>query len=321
MKVFFGIDIGGTQLKIGAFSENETLLQKWTVITDLSDAGKRIIPQVGDEIRKWISVRSLTTSDIGGIGMGIPGPVTKDGYVRTCVNLNWNNFYPEKELQRQFPNIAVAVGNDANVAALGEYTHGAGKQYASAMLITIGTGIGGGVILDGEIISGAHGIAGEIGHITTDAEAEESCNCGNIGCVDHIASATGIVRKMKKLWEESEENSVLRGGVLTAQEICRRAEEGDLLCIRCIDLCMAPLGKAMAFFSHAFDPEVFMIGGGVSRAGDVILTPLKKHYKENLYLIQNGADIRAAELGNDAGMIGSCMLVMERTAKRKRYRR
>lgn len=311
MKVFFGIDIGGTQIKCGAFLETGRLLQKWSVRTDLSDGGNRIMTQIEQEVRGWMSAHSGYM--VGGIGMGIPGPVDRNGYVKTCVNLNWHEFNPTEELKKRFPEAEIAAGNDANVAALGEYTWGAGREYESAMLITIGTGIGGGIILGGQILSGAHGIAGEIGHITTDRGAVERCNCGNMGCVDHIASATGIARNMKELLEKERVSCMLRGREdVTAKDICDAAGRGDALCVKCLDQCMEPLGKAMAFFSHAFDPEVFMIGGGVSRAGEVILAPLRKHYQENLFLIQQGADIRAAELGNDAGIMGSCWLAIRR---------
>lgn len=318
MKIFFGIDIGGTLLKCGAFSENGELLQKWQAETDLSEGGGRIIPQIGKEVRSWMACRSLTDDEIGGVGLGIPGPVDGKGYVKTCVNLNWKNFYPSKELAKEFPRAVIAVGNDANVAALGEYVCGAGKRYASAMLITVGTGIGGGIILDGAILSGAHGIAGEIGHITTDAGAKERCSCGNLGCVDHISSATGIVRNMRDLLEREREKCVLREkGVFTAKDVCDGAGEGDPLCIKCLDQCMEPLGKAMAFFSHAFDPEVYMIGGGVSKAGEVILQPLRKYYRENLYLTDQAADIRTAQLGNDAGMIGCAFMAIQQEADKK----
>ena len=310
MRVIVGVDIGGTQLKFGIFTEQCELLEQWSVDTDISDSGMHIIPGIAEEIRSWMQ-REFPV-DITGIGMGIPGPVDKNGYVRTCVNLNWQEFNPVEELKKEFPDVRIAAGNDANVAALGEYCQGAGKEYSSAMLITIGTGIGGGIVLNGEILLGAHGLAGEIGHISLDSRAEERCNCGNLGCVDHIASASGIVREMEKLLNRSSEECMLRGkGAFTAKDVCDAAAAGDRLSQECIDLCMEPLAKGMAFFSHAFDPEVFMIGGGVSKAGRIILDPLEKHYRENLFLVEKGADIRRAVLGNNAGIIGACMLAAQ----------
>lgn len=320
MKIFFGVDIGGTQIKLGVFSQTRALLHKWSVKTDLSETGNCIISQIDFEIKKWCQENGREKEDVCGIGLGIPEPVDKNGYVKTCVNLKWNNFNPVEELKKRFPGVDIIAENDANVAALGEYVCGAGKKYSSTMLITIGTGIGGGIILEGRILSGAHGIAGEIGHITTDMGAEERCNCGNKGCVDHISSASGIVRKMKELLEQNEEGfygTLKNMDFLTAKDVCQAAEQGDELAICCIDQCMEPLAKAMAFFSHAFDPEVFVIGGGVSSAGEVILAPLRKHYRENMFLVKGGADIRIAELGNDAGITGCSILAMQTVEKRE----
>lgn len=317
MKTIFGIDIGGTQIKFGAFNEQCELMEKWSIGTDISESGKHIIPSIEEEIHRYAAVHRMENTDICGIGMGIPGPVDQDGFVRICVNLNWHQFNPVEELKKKFPDVSIAAENDANVAALGEYYQGAGKEYSSAMLITIGTGIGGGIILGGKILSGAHGIAGEIGHITTDSGAKERCNCGNLGCVDHIASASGIARTMRELLKEKTDSCILRETEdITAKDICDAAGKGDLLALGCLDRCMEPLARGMAFFSHAFDPEVFIIGGGVSAAGDLILRPLKKFYRENLYLIEKGADIRVASLGNDAGIIGTCMLAMQEAARK-----
>lgn len=310
-KIVVGVDIGGTCVKFGIFDENKSLLYKWSEPTDLSEQGTKIIPEVHRQITSKIKKLELQLSDLKGIGMGIPGPVDSTGFVENCVNLNWNNVNPAKELEAFFPNIVIKAENDANVAALGEYVQGAGKAYKSAMLITIGTGIGGGIVLDGNILHGAHGLAGEIGHIAMDRNAKERCNCGNLGCVDHIASASGIVRIMRELLLENDTDCVLRGlPDFSAKDICDAAKDHDELASRCIDICMEPLARGMATFTHAFDPEVFIIGGGVSSSGETILEPLRIHYQENLFLTNHGADIIAASLGNDAGMIGAAMQVL-----------
>lgn len=308
MKVIIGVDIGGTNIKIGRFGLDGELLEKWSLKTDLSDCGKRIVPLVAESIVRNLEKTGLSKSDVAGIGMGIPGPVDRNGYVKKCVNLNWNDFNPVEELKKFFPECTVCAGNDANVASLGEYCRGAGKDASSMMMVTLGTGVGGGVIIDGKIIIGAHGIAGEIGHIAV-AEAEENCNCGNRGCIDQCASATGIVKRAKKLLQSCTEPSKLREiPQITAKDVCSMAKEGDGLAVRCISQCMYPLGKGLAYFSHAFDPEVYVIGGGVSLAGDIIVEAVRKGYEENMHLLKKGADIRLAELGNDAGMIGACAL-------------
>lgn len=313
MKTIFGVDIGGTEIKTGMFSEDCRLIEKWSVKTDLSDQGSHIIEDVAAGIRAHMEQRGISSEDVLGIGMGIPGPVDPSGYVKKCVNLNWNEFDPVAELTKYFPNCAVAAGNDANVAALGEYYQGGGAGSSSMMMVTLGTGVGGGVIIDGKIIIGAHGLAGEIGHVAMNPEETQNCNCGNKGCVDQCASATGIVRYAKRMLKEEETPSALRNiEELTAKDVCDCAKAGDDLAGRCIERCMEPLGLGLVCFSHAFDPEVYVIGGGVSNAGDLIVEAVKKGYRKHMYLLSEGADIRLATLGNDAGIIGACMLAAKR---------
>lgn len=313
MGVIFGVDIGGTDIKTGMFTPDGNLVEKRSVKTDTSDFGQKIIPLVAEEIGKYMERHRMDKGEILGIGMGIPGPVDSSGYVKKCVNLHWNEFNPVTELKKFFPESYIAAGNDANVAALGEYHKGAGKGSSSMMMVTLGTGVGGGVIIDGKIIIGAHGIAGEIGHIAVNPDEEDNCNCGNKGCVDQCASATGLVRITGQLMKKSDEWSRLREyPKLTAKCICDCAKEGDLLAVRGVEKCMGALGTGLAYFSHAFDPEVYVIGGGVSLAGGFIIDAIRKGYEKHLYLIQKGADIRLARLGNDAGITGACMLAADR---------
>lgn len=310
MRLIFGVDIGGTTIKFGRFTEECELLEKWSVETDLSDYGTHIVPQVAEQLSVHMKERQIRKEEVLGIGMGIPGPVTASGYVEKCVNLHWTKFNPVIELEKFFPGFLIRAENDANVASLGEYYQGAGKAVSSMMMVTLGTGVGGGVIIDGKILTGAHGIGGEIGHIATDPTQEETCNCGNKGCIDQCASARGIVRKAEKLLNSSDQASVLRScKTLTAKEVCDGARAGDGLAVRVIEECMYPLGVGLAHFSHAFDPELYVIGGGVSLAGDVIVDAVRKGYGAHLFLTETGADIRLAELGNDAGMTGACALI------------
>lgn len=309
MNILFGVDIGGTQIKIGSFSEKGELLDKWAVDTDLSDQGKRIIPAVAGEIRKYASEHQIPMDRIAGIGMGIPGPVDKDGYVKVCVNLNWRDFNPVTEMEKELPGVCAAAENDANLAALGEYYCGAGKSASSMMLVTLGTGVGGGIIIGGNIISGSHGIAGEIGHITPHIEEHEKCNCGNTGCVDQFASATGMVRIMKKLLKSGEvESALTMEEDFSAKDICTCASKGDPGAKKCLEICMGALGEALSVFSHAFDPELYVIGGGVSKAGQIIIDAIEQEYDKHFFLIEKGAKITLAALGNDAGIIGGSIL-------------
>lgn len=312
MSIAFGVDIGGTQIKFGAFTEQGELLEKWTVPTDLTDCGRKILPAVTRQIKEYSKGRRII-----GIGLGIPGPVDRSGYVKVCVNLHWTKFNPVKELEKDFSGIRLAAGNDANVAALGEYYKGAGRGCKSMMLVTLGTGVGGGIVIDGRVFPGDHGIAGEIGHISAGVPESEKCNCGNTGCIDQFASATGIVRIMKKLLKEryadiksGQLQTKLTAEGFTARDVCYAAKNGDELAKECLDICMGALGVGLAYFSHAFDPEIYVIGGGVSNAGDIIIQTVKKAYARKLFLIDKGPEIKLADLGNDAGMIGACMLVL-----------
>ena len=241
MTVVFGVDIGGTQTKLGAFSPDGTLLQKWSIPTDLSDNGTRILPHVADELRRYLLENGIPLQGVLGIGLGIPGPVDDHGYVRTCVNLHWTDFRPALEMRRCLPDLPVsspiAAGNDANVAALGEYARGGGAGSDSMMMVTLGTGVGGGVILGGKILGGAHGLAGEIGHIATNAHAARDCECGNRGCINECSSATGIVAYTGDLLRENPAPSALRAyPALTAEIVCNCAKEGDELALSALRL-------------------------------------------------------------------------------------
>lgn len=310
MKTAFGVDIGGTEIKFGAFSPEGELLEKWSIKTDLSDNGNRIIPSVAENVKAYVASHGMTLEDVVGVGMGIPGPVDRAGHVKVCVNLHWTDFNPATELKKIFPDMRIAAGNDANVAALGEYYKGSGKGSSSMMMVTLGTGVGGGIIIDGNMIAGAHAIGGEIGHIAVNREALTRCNCGNTGCVDEVASATGIVRYAKHYLASEDIPSTLRDlEIITAKDVCDHAKAGDEIALKTMKKTMGVLADGMACYSHAFDPEVYVIGGGVSHAGQWLIDLIAELYNDRFYLIPEGADIRLAQLGNDAGIIGACMLV------------
>lgn len=316
MGVIIGVDVGGTQIKFGLFSEEYALIKKWSCKTDLAESGRRIIPSAAEEIYRMLEEKGIGREEVYGIGMGIPGPVDSEGYVRNCVNLHWNNFHVVREMKHFFPKAAIAAENDANAAAFGEYYRGAGRAFSSMMLVTLGTGVGGGIVLNGQILSGAHSIAGEIGHVTVYPDEESVCNCGNHGCVDQFASATGIVRYMKKLLAGTEADSMLRGlGKMTAKEICEAADRGDGLAVKCLDKCLGALGIGLGYFSHAFDPEVYVIGGGVSNAGKITIESIEKEYCRHIRLAEKGAVFCIAELGNDAGITGAALLAGQKDGR------
>ena len=307
-QLYFGVDIGGTATKIGAFDQRGTLLSKWEIKTDTSEAGSLILPNVAEEILHYARNLSRVTA----IGVGIPGPVQRGGYVKRCVNLGWGDFNPARELAAILRGVPVFAGNDANMAAMGEYWQGSGKDADSLVFITLGTGVGGGIILDGKMIFGSGGLGGEIGHIPVNPNETIPCNCGHIGCLDQTASATGIVRSAQRLLEKSDAPSALRDiEPLTARDVVDAARRGDALAEEAFDHCMYFLGKGMAMLTNIVDPELFIIGGGVSKAGSYLVDTVKKHYDSLATLTDHRAGIALARLGNDAGLFGAAKLAMD----------
>ena len=306
--LYFGVDIGGTATKIGAFDQHGTLLSKWEIKTDTSENGSLILPNVAEEIFHY--ARNL--SRVIGIGVGIPGPVQRGGYVKRCVNLGWGDFNPARELAAILRGVPVFAGNDANMAAMGEYWQGSGKDADSLIFITLGTGVGGGIILDGKMVFGSGGLGGEIGHVVVNPDETLPCNCGQLGCLDQTASATGIVRSAQRLLDSSDAPSVLRAITpLTARDVVDAARRGDALAEEAFDRCMYFLGKGMAMLTNIIDPDLFIIGGGVSKAGSYLIDTVKKHYDSLATLTDHRAGIALARLGNDAGLFGAAKLAMD----------
>ena len=307
-QLYFGVDIGGTATKIGAFDQRGTLLSKWEIKTDTSEAGSLILPNVAEEILHYARNLSRVTA----IGVGIPGPVQRGGYVKRCVNLGWGDFNPARELAAILRGVPVFAGNDANMAAMGEYWQGSGKDADSLIFITLGTGVGGGIILDGKMVFGSGGLGGEIGHVVVNPDETLPCNCGQLGCLDQTASATGIVRSAQRLLDSSDAPSVLRAITpLTARDVVDAARRGDALAEEAFDRCMYFLGKGMAMLTNIIDPDLFIIGGGVSKAGSYLIDTVKKHYDALATLTDHRAGIALARLGNDAGLFGAAKLAMD----------
>ena len=308
-----GVDIGGTSVKIGLFETTGELLDKWEVKTRKEDGGVNILPDVAASIRKKLDEKGLDLKkDVAGAGMGVPGPVMPDGYVEVCVNLGWRDLNPQEELSRLLDGIPVKSGNDANVAALGEMWQGGGKGYSDLVMVTLGTGVGGGVILDQKIIAGKHGLGGEIGHIHIRDEEWEHCNCGGVGCVEQIASATGIAREARRRMAGEETPSVLRqyGDAVTAKDVLDAAKAGDELALSVVETVGRYLGMALAGIAMTVDPQMFVIGGGVSKAGQFLIDIIDKYYQHYSPISQNKGIIGLAKLGNDAGIYGAARLVL-----------
>ncbi|MDO4276959.1 MAG: ROK family glucokinase [Eubacteriales bacterium] len=308
MKQFVGVDIGGTDIKFGIFTETGNILEKWQVPTDIGSQGENLWSQITTEI----CVHTDNGRSVSGIGVGVPGPVQKDGFVEVCVNLGIRNFNPREILGRVFPDKTIAVGNDANVAALGEMWQGSGQGYENLVVITLGTGVGGGVIMDGKIVYGAKGLSGEIGHMMVNPDETELCTCGGRGCLDQMASATGIVRYTKKLLAQKYAPTVLdEKEALTAKKVFDAARAGDKLAAHSVEHCLSFLGKSLAFVSYVIDPEIFIIGGGVSHAGDYLIKIVQEYYDQYSLLKKEKARIVLATLGNDAGIYGAARMAQK----------
>lgn len=309
-----GIDVGGTTVKIGLFETSGELLDKWEVKTRKEENGKYILVDVAASIREKLEQKGISLKDdVAGAGLGVPGPVMPDGSVEVCVNLGWHNVNPQKELSGLLDGISVKSGNDANVAALGEMWQGGGKGYSDIIMITLGTGVGGGVILDQKILSGRHGLGGEIGHIHVRDEEWEHCNCGGVGCLEQIASATGIAREARRKMAADSRPSALRqfGDDVTAKDVLDAAKAGDELADEVVEVVSRYLGLALGQAALVVDPEIFVIGGGVSRAGQFLIDRVFKYYDFYTPISQNKAKIGLATLGNDAGIYGAARLILD----------
>ena len=308
----FGIDIGGTTVKMGLFSSEGVLLEKWEIPTVTENGGEAILPDVAASISDKLTEKNIDSKSVIGIGLGVPGPVDSDNVVHRCVNLGWGVFDLKARMNELLPEIPnVAAGNDANVAALGELWQGGGKGCSSAVMFTLGTGVGGGVVIGGKIIAGANGGGGEVGHIVVNTEETVPCNCGKCGCLEQYASATGVVNMAKTMLLGSDIPSALRGiEKFTAKDICDLARDGDEIASAVIDRCCEYLGRAMSCVACAVDPDIFIIGGGMSRAGSIITDGTKKYYKKYAFHVSTDTEIVTAKLGNDAGIYGCVKMVL-----------
>ena len=309
----FGIDLGGTTAKIGLFTTSGALLEKWEVPTDTSNAGEHILENLAAAILGKMKEQSIDPEQVEGVGIGVPGPVQNASVVPiVCANLGgWGEQNVSARLSGLLDGLKVLVGNDANVAALGEIWMGAAKGCSSAVMVTLGTGVGGGVIVNNHVIDGTHGAGGEIGHITVNRHETAVCGCGKKGCLEQYSSATGVVRCMKKLLDENPDTPcVLRGTDFLAKDVFDAARSGDALAAREVDEMADTLGMALASIAATVDPEAFLVGGGVSRAGEVLFAPLTRHFKEYAFRSCRETPIKQASLCNDAGIYGAVRLIV-----------
>lgn len=310
--ICFGVDIGGTTVKLGMFTLEGELLEKWEIPTRKENGGSNIIFDVCTSMDQHLDLAGYRAEQVAGVGVGIPGPVMKDGTVNGCVNLGWGVFNVERAFADSFHGIPCKAGNDANVAALGEYWKGGGRGYSDLLMITLGTGVGGGVILNGRIVAGAMGGAGEIGHMPVAPGNTERCNCGKNDCLELVASATGIVREAKKAMKNTDAPSPLRAMTdITAKDVIDQAKAGDALGLSVMDIMGDALARAIADVACTVNMEAVVIGGGVSKAGAFLLEFIEDKFKKVVFAPCGNVKFLMAELGNDGGIYGAAKLVID----------
>ncbi len=310
MKYCFGVDIGGTTVKIGLFEMDGKMVGKWEIPTRTEDNGANILDDIVQVLNDKMDEYGIIKSEVEGIGMGIPGPVDANGVVLKTVNLGWGYKAVKREME-DLTGLKVEAANDANVAALGEMWQGAGKGETDLVMITLGTGVGGGFISNGRPLIGANGAAGEIGHICVSHKETESCNCGKKGCLEQYASATGIVRIAKIRLAVDDEPSILRNEEITAKTVFDAVKNGDSLAKDIAEEFGYYMGRATSTIAVVLDPAIFVIGGGVSKAGPILLYYIQKYYEKYAFFANQSAKFALAELGNDAGIIGGAKLLLD----------
>ncbi len=311
MKYCFGVDIGGTTVKLGLLTAEGTIVEKWEVKTITENEGAAIIPDVVKAIQDKITEKQIAVKDIIGVGVGVPAPVSEEGIVNGSANLGWKYKEVKGEMEEAL-KLPVVVGNDANVAALGEMWKGGGEGYQNLVMVTLGTGVGGGVIIKGKVVTGTNGAGGEIGHVCVNADEVARCGCGKTGCVEQYASATGIARLAGERLEKDEKPSILRGQHLSAKTVFDAVKEDDEVADEIAEEFGKYLGLALTNIAVIVDPEVFVIGGGVSKAGNIVLSYVEKYFQKYAFFANRQTQFALATLENDAGIYGAAKMILDK---------
>jgi glucokinase len=311
-KYAFGVDLGGTTVKLGYFTKDGKNIEKWEITTNTNNCGENILPDIANAIKNKMKEKNMTKADVVGVGIGVPGPVDNQGIIYGAVNLGWGTFNIEKKLSSLLDGMAVKAGNDANVAALGEMWQGGGKGHTNVVAVTLGTGVGGGIIVKGEIVAGSTGAGGEVGHIHLNDDETDTCGCGNKGCLEQYASATGVVRLANKALQSGKggNSSLAKLDKVTAKDVWDAAKAGDSLGVEIAETYGKYLGKGLAAIADVCNPTIFVIGGGVSNAGDVLITYANKYFQQYAFKGCRGAKIVLSVLGNDSGIYGAAKMVL-----------
>ena len=310
MRYGFGIDVGGTTIKLAFLDETGTMKDKWEIPTRTEDGGKNVLPDIAASVREYLEKEGYTNDQIIGIGIGVPGPVSDAGIVNKCVNLGWGIIDLHGELS-VLTGLPVKGGNDANVAALGECWKGGGQGAKDMVMATLGTGVGGGVVVGGKIIPGFHGAGGEIGHITMNHREKEPCGCGKFGCAEQYCSATGVVRMTKRYLASHKADSVLRTMNFECKDVFAAAKAGDKPAQKALEQVYEIMGRFLAAIACVSNPEVIVLGGGVSKAGQPLIDGVTKYFHKYAFHACRSTRITLATLGNDAGAYGAFKLALD----------
>ena len=310
MRYGFGIDVGGTTIKLAFLDETGTMKDKWEIPTRTEDGGKNVLPDIAASVREYLEKEGYTNEQIIGIGIGVPGPVSDAGIVNKCVNLGWGIIDLHGELS-VLTGLPVKGGNDANVAALGECWKGGGQGAKDMVMATLGTGVGGGVVVGGKIIPGFHGAGGEIGHITMNHREKEPCGCGKFGCAEQYCSATGVVRMTKRYLASHKADSMLRAMNFECKDVFAAAKAGDKPAQKALEQVYEIMGRFLAAIACVSNPEVIVLGGGVSKAGQPLIDGVTKYFHKYAFHACRSTRITLATLGNDAGAYGAFKLALD----------
>ena len=311
MKYGFGIDLGGTTVKIAYFDETGKMLDKWEIPTVTANGGSQILPDIAASIKQYMTGYNIPETAILGLGIGVPGPVNAKGVVNKCVNLGWGVFNISETLT-SLTGFPVKAGNDANVAALGEFWKGGGQGCDNMVFVTLGTGVGGGIVVEGNLLHGAHGSGAEIGHLVINREETVPCNCGKYGCVEQYCSATGIVRMAKRYLESHDVPTALKNiEPLTCKDIFDAGKAGDTLALEVLDQYYAYMGEFLGTLCSVIDTESIVLGGGVSKAGQMLIDGTLPYFKKYVFHGASDVTFSLASLGNDAGAYGAFKLALD----------
>lgn len=310
MKYCFGVDVGGTSIKMGLFTLDGEILDKWEIVTRRENKGEEILPDIAASLKAKMKEKKIALDEVKGIGIGVPAPVTGDGIVKNTANLDWGYKEVNREL-REMTGLAVRAGNDANLAALGEMWLGAAKGQDNVVMVTLGTGVGGGAIVDGRPLVGANGAGTEVGHVCVNYHETRKCGCGKTGCLEQYASATGIARLARVRLAEDDTPSILRGQEISAKTVFDALKQGDEVAEEVVEQFGAYLGHGLANLAIIVDPAAIVIGGGVSKAGDIMIPYIKKYFLNKAFFANKGTEFMIAKLDNDAGICGAAKLIID----------